>query len=285
MTDVKIPIKAIVEKMEKVYDCTYEFDEKNLIRRYFIACLNLGYISPDQLADAVAKFAKKVKRFEFTLPKRKGLEYYEITDNAINVFAGLKQFDVELYDKTIFNAISEAVLGFDDEFSCVSNAISEMMAEKLFNMDVNGSRIIMPKSEQYMVGSQKLDLRAGYERHKLTLNLLKQLFICKDINENKLLHDMLNGSFDVEWSKILADKQIKVLLQMLEAIGLMDKKACLSHIVNPKEIEYIEKYQTLINNMFTQLDQNYFAFCALITTDDLRCECMKKFSPEEQGDM
>ena len=72
---------------------------------------------------------------------------------------------------------------------------------------------------------------------------------------------------------------------MLEAIGLMDKKACLSHIVNPKEIEYIEKYQTLINNMFTQLDQNYFAFCALITTDDLRCECMKKFSPEEQGDM
>ncbi len=281
MTDVKIPIKAIVEKMAKMYDCIYEFDEMNLIRRYFIACLNLGYIAPEQLADAVAKLAKKVKRFEFTMPKRKGLEYYMIADNTIYVLTGLKQYDAELYDMTIFKAISEAVLGFDEDFACVSNALLEMMAEKVFNMDVNGSRIIMPRTAQYEIGEQKLDLRAGYERYNLTLNLLKQLFICKEINENRLIHDILNGSFDEEWGKILADKQVKFLLQILEVISLMDKKRCISKTVNSKELEYIEKYQTIINDMFTELNQNYFAFCALITSDDLRTSCMKKFDTDD----
>ncbi len=280
MTDVKIPIKAIVEQMEKTYNCEYEFDEMSLIRRYFIACLNMGYIAPEQLADAVARLAKKVKRFEFTMSKRQGLEYYMIANNTIYVPDGLKQHDAELYDKTIFKAISEAVLGFDEDFACVSNALSEMMAEKIFNMDVNGSRIIMPRTEQYVIGEQKLDLRAGYERYNLTLNLLKQLFICKDINENKLIHDILNGSFDEEWGKILANKQVKFLVQMLEAISLMDKKRCISKAVNPKELEYIEKYQIIINDMFKKLDQNYFAFCALITSDDLRATCMRKVENE-----
>ncbi len=280
MTDVKIPIKAIVEQMEKTYNCEYEFDEMNLIRRYFIACLNLGYIAPNQLADAVSKLAKKIKKVEFTLPKRNGFEYYKIIGDTIYVLINLKQHDVELYDKTIFKAISEAVLGFDEDFACVSNALSEMMAEKIFNMDVNGSRIIMPRTEQYVIGEQKLDLRAGYERYNLTLNLLKQLFICKDINENKLIHDILNGSFDEEWGKLLADKQVKFLVQMLEAISLMDKKRCISKTVNPKELEYIEKYQIIINDMFTELDQNYFAFCALITFDELRRKCMEKFEIE-----
>ena len=56
MTDVKIPIKAIVEQMEETYNCTYEFDEMNLIRRYFIASLNMGYIAPNQLALFLLKY-------------------------------------------------------------------------------------------------------------------------------------------------------------------------------------------------------------------------------------
>lgn len=281
MTDIKIPIKAIVEKMGEVYDCIYEFDEMSIIRRYFIACLNLGYISPEQLADAVVKLAQRVKRIELTLSKRNGLECYKIVDNTIYVLAGLKQYDAKLYDKTIFKAISEAILGFDDNFACVSNALSEMMAEKIFNMDVNGSRIIMPRTEHYMVGEQKLDLRAGYERYNLTLNLLKQLFICREINENRLIHDILNGSFDEEWGKILADKQVELLLQMLEAISLMDLKCQIKNDVNPKALEYIEKYQVIINDMFTEISQDYFAFCALITTDELRGKCMSKFHSDE----
>lgn len=208
-----------------------------------------------------------------------------IADNTIYVLNGLKQYDAELYDKTIFKAISEAILCFDDEFDCISNAFLEMMAEKIFNMDVNGSRIIMPRTEHYVVGEQILDLRVGYERYTLTLNLLKQLFICKEINENRLIHDIVNGSFDEEWSELLSDSQVKFLFQMLEAISLMEKKRCISNAVNPKEFEYIEKYQTIINEMFTELDHNYFAFCALITTDDLRSKCMSKFNTEGQSEM
>ncbi len=190
-----------------------------------------------------------------------------IADNTIYVLNGLKQYDAELYDKTIFKAISEAILGFDDEFDCISNAFLEMMAEKIFNMDVNGSRIIMPRTEHYVVGEQILDLRVGYERYTLTLNLI------------------VNGSFDEEWSELLSDSQVKFLFQMLEAISLMEKKRCISNAVNPKEFEYIEKYQTIINEMFTELDHNYFAFCALITTDDLRSKCMSKFNTEGQSEM
>ena len=47
--------------------------------------------------------------------------------------------------------------------------------------------------------------------------------------------------------------------------------------VNPSEMVLLEKYQIIINDMFTKVDQNYFAFCALITTDELREKCMKKF--------
>lgn len=72
---------------------------------------------------------------------------------------------------------------------------------------------------------------------------------------------------------------------MLEAISLRDKKRCISKVVNPKEFKYIEKYQTIINDMFTERNQNYFASCALITTDDLRSKCMSEFNPEGQGDM
>ena len=46
---------------------------------------------------------------------------------------------------------------------------------------------------------------------------------------------------------------------------------------NPNEKALLDKYQIIINDMFVNMDQNYFAFCALVTTDDLRQQLMKKF--------
>lgn len=285
MNIVKIPMKTIVEKLLEYYDCEYEVYEVNLISRYFIACLNLGYAVPEDLEYVVSKLAKKVKKIEHSLSERNGLEYYKLDGDTLYVPDYLILYDNELYDKTIFKAITEAVLGFDDELACVSNAFLEIMAEKVFNMDVNDSRIIMPKTERYIVGDEVLTLRAGYENHKLTINLLKQLFICKNINENLLFRNMLSGSFKEEWEKLLEDKQVKSLLKMLNTIALMDMERCITEVVNQRELEYIETYQMLINNMFTQLNHNYLAFSALITTNDLRNKCVRKFNHNEPSDM
>lgn len=37
----------------------------------------------------------------------------------------------------------------------------------------------------------------------------------------------------------------------------------------------IDKYQMLINSNFKKIDQNYFTFCALITTDSCRQKLME----------
>ena len=47
--DIKIPIKAIVEQAMIKNGAKYDEDEFNLLRKYFIACLNLGYLEPKDL--------------------------------------------------------------------------------------------------------------------------------------------------------------------------------------------------------------------------------------------
>lgn len=281
MTDIKIPIKSLLENLETKYNCIYEWDEECLIRRFFIGCLNMGYIEPETLADAVCKVTKTIKKIDFGLNKKNGLECYKIYEDTLFLLSGLKELDEEMYEKTVFKALSEVVLGINDKDGYISNVFSEMLAEKIYNMDVNGSRIIMPKTDYYKIDNGvTLELRAGYERYNLIINLLKQIFIAQDINENRILSNMIKGSYDAEMDKILSDKQIRFLFEMLEAIAIMDKKRIIQNVTNPKEIEYIVKYQKLVNNLFEKENQNYFAFCALITFENLRMTCMKKFDPD-----
>lgn len=277
MTDIKIPIKEIIEKFENRYDCHYEWDEKCLARRFFIACLNLRYIMPDELEGVVSKFAKKIKKIDFSLSEKNGLEYYKIAGNTLFGYAGLKEYDEKLYEKTVFKAISEAIIGIDEDNVGISNAFSEMLSKRVYNMDVNGERVLLPLTETYKVGDASLELRTGYERYNLVINLLKQLCIAKEISEQIILIKMIKGDFKEEISKVFFDTQSKLLLKMLEAIALMDEKRIITGDVNSKEIEYIVRYQKMVNDLFEEADQGYFAFCALITSSDLRRACMEKF--------
>ena len=59
--DIKIPIKSIVEDAVLKNGAKYEEDEFNLLRKYFIACLNLGYLKPSDLVLMVNKFVSKIK--------------------------------------------------------------------------------------------------------------------------------------------------------------------------------------------------------------------------------
>ena len=146
-------------------------------------------------------------------------------------------------------------------------------------MDVNGSRIVMPKTDkETLYNNVGIEIRAGYINYNLIISLLKQLFMCKGLNENRIIHDMYFESYDTVINKYLGnDSNTNLILQVLDNLTIMYINRKVMSNPNPKEKEMLDKYQIIINDSFTKMDQNYFAFCALITTDELRQKCMKKF--------
>ena len=53
---------------------------------------------------------------------------------------------------------------------------------------------------------------------------------------------------------------------------------------NPSLNKLIEKYQIIVNDFFKNKDVEYFAFLALVTTDELREKLAKTINNNESGD-
>ena len=275
--DIKIPIKAIVEEAMISNGAKYSEDEFNLLRKYFIACLNLGYMQPKDLKDMVYKFARKIKLIVLNYNNVNKMDYYMISNGILYISGALKDNNFAFYQVNFYKATTEVVFGTNDTHIGLSNAICNMVAEKIYNMDTNGSRIIMPQTSTENIGDNKIEIRSGYSNYNLIISLLKQLFICKGINENNVIRDMYFNGYDNVVNTIITDNSVKLLIDVLDKLCIMYIRRIVLKEVNPSEMVLLEKYQIIINDMFTKVDQNYFAFCALITTDELREKCMKKF--------
>lgn len=278
--DIKIPIKAIVEQAMQQNGARYEEDEFNLLRKYFIACLNLGYLEPKDLVPMVNKFAQVIKLIVLNYNNVNKMDYYMINGNVLYISGALKDNNDAFYQINFYKAVSEVVLRANDKHVGMSSAICEMVAEKIYNMDVNSSRIIMPKTVEEQIGNDKIQIRAGYMNYNLVISLAKQLFISRGINENKVINKMFFDGFDPVLNDTFNDNNTLLLLDVLDKICIMYMNRLVRGMVNPSEKSLIDKYQIIINDTFVKLDQNYFAFCALITTDDLRKKCMEKLSKE-----
>lgn len=278
--DIKIPIKAIVEQAMQQNGARYEEDEFNLLRKYFIACLNLGYLEPKDLVPMVNKFAQVIKLIVLNYNNVNKMDYYMINGNVLYISGALKDNNDTFYQINFYKAVSEVVLRANDKHVGMSSAICEMVAEKIYNMDVNSSRIIMPKTVEEQIGNDKIQIRAGYMNYNLVISLAKQLFISRGINENKVINKMFFDGFDPVLNDTFNDNNTLLLLDVLDKICIMYMNRLVRGMVNPSEKSLIDKYQIIINDTFVKLDQNYFAFCALITTDDLRKKCMEKLSKE-----
>ncbi len=278
--DIKIPIKAIVEQAMQQNGARYEEDEFNLLRKYFIACLNLGYLEPKDLVPMVNKFAQVIKLIVLNYNNVNKMDYYMINGNVLYISGALKDNNDTFYQINFYKAVSEVVLRANDKHVGMSSAICEMVAEKIYNMDVNSSRIIMPKTVEEQIGNDKIQIRAGYMNYNLVISLAKQLFISRGINENKVINKMFFDGFDPVLNDTFNDNNTILLLDVLDKICIMYMNRLVRGMINPSEKSLIDKYQIIINDTFVKLDQNYFAFCALITTDDLRKKCMGKLSKE-----
>lgn len=280
--DIKIPIKAIVEQAMTSNGARYEEDEFNLLRKYFIACLNLGYMEPKDLVPMVNKFASKIKIIVLNYNNVNKMDYYMISNGVLYINERLKENNPMFYEINFYKAVTETIFNANDNHIGISNALCNMAAEKIYNMDTNGSRIIMPKTTEEVIGNKKIQIRAGYVNYNLIISLLKQLFICKGINENKVLHDMYFNGYESVLNRVLTDNNSKLLLDVLDKLCILYIKRKVMNETNPSESVLLDKYQIILNDLFTKIDQNYFAFCALITTDELREKCMKKFEKDFQ---
>ena len=275
--DIKIPIKAIVEHAMNSNGARYEEDEFNLLRKYFIACLNLGYMEPKDLVPMVNKFAVKIKLIVLNYNNINKMDYYVINHGVLYINGTLKDENPMFYEINFYKAVTETIFDANDAHIGISNALCNMAAEKIYNMDTNGSRIIMPRTTNETILSTQIQIRAGYNNYNLIISLLKQLFICKGINENRVLHDMYFEGYSKILNEILNDDNSKLLLDVLDKLCIMYIQRRVMNKPNPNEKALLDKYQIIINDMFVNMDQNYFAFCALVTTDDLRQQLMKKF--------
>lgn len=276
--DIKIPIKSIVEQAMNQNGARYEEDEFNLLRKYFIACLNLGYLEPKDLVSMVNKFASKIKIIVLNYNNVNKMDYYVINQAVLYISGTLKDNNSSFYEINFYKAVSEVILNANDKHVGMSSAICEMMAEKIHNMDVNGSRIIMPRTDEEQIGSEKIQIRAGYMNYNLIISLAKQLFISMNINENKVINRMLFEGFDNVLNELFKDNNSRLLLDVLDKLCLIYINRKVRGEINPSEKILLDKYQIMINDSFKKIDQNYFAFCALITTDELRKKCMSKLN-------
>ena len=276
--DIKIPIKSIVEQAMNQNGARYEEDEFNLLRKYFIACLNLGYLEPKDLVPMVNKFASKIKIIVLNYNNVNKIDYYVINQAVLYISGTLKDNNSSFYEINFYKAVSEVILNANDKHVGMSSAICEMMAEKIHNMDVNGSRIIMPRTDEEQIGSEKIQIRAGYMNYNLIISLAKQLFISMNINENKVINRMLFEGFDNVLNELFKDNNSRLLLDVLDKLCLIYINRKVRGEINPSEKILLDKYQIMINDSFKKIDQNYFAFCALITTDELRKKCMSKLN-------
>lgn len=276
--DIKIPIKAIVEQAMVQNGCKYEEDEFNLLRKYFIACLNLGFLVPDDLTLMMNKFASKVKLIVLNYNNINRMDYYLLNACVLYISGGLKDKNFMFYQINFYKAVTEVIFDAENSHIGLSSAICNMVAEKVYNMDVNESRIIMPRLSEEKINNDIIKIRAGYYNYNLTISLAKQLFISLGINENKLIKDMYFNGFDKVINENIKDSNSKLLIEVLDKLTIMYINRRVMNDVNPGEKSLLDKYQIMLNETFTKVDQNYLAFCALITTDELRSKLMKKFN-------
>ena len=275
--EIKIPIKAIVEQAMNLNGAKYDEDEFNLLRKYFIACLNLGYMEPKDLVLMVNKFASKIKFIVLNYNNINKMDYYIINEGVLYISGALKDNNPMFYEINFYKAVTETIFNCDDKHIGISNALCEMVAEQIYNMDVNEIRIILPGSDEEIIIDKKIKIRTGYVNYNLIISLLKQLFISMNINEINVIRGMYFQGYDKIINDLFKDNNLLLLIDVLDKITIMYINRKVNENPNPNEKSLIDKYQIIINESFNKIDQNYLAFCALITTDELRKKCMSKF--------
>lgn len=277
--NIKIPIKSIVEKSMVENNAEYDDFHRILLRKYFIALLNIGYLEPEDLKTMMDKFSKKIKLISLELnTDRNNLDFYMISDCKIYTYMDENDLQEEKYIISFYKAITEVIFNCESsENASLSNALCNIVAEKVNRMDNDNSKIILPYTVYENIGNKKIQIRAGYSNYNLLISLVKQLLIARGLNENSIIMKAFEQGYDNAVKELKSDTQVNLLLELLDMLFVMQMNRLVYNQTDEREKELMDQYQKVIHSMFKEQNHHYFAFIALLTDDLLRKYCLKSF--------
>ena len=274
--DIQIPIKGIVERAAKKHDCVFNFYDMLYIRKFFIACLNYGYLEPEDLEQKCDVLCSRLKAF---VPSSKENlspinPFYKIDNGVLYIASNSRYASEDYITIAYFKAFMQALLGWDGKCTSVEETLCSIAAEQLYVMDVDSNRIVMPKSEHEYIADKngnpfQLTLRAGYRQFNYPITMLKMFFVVIDCNENMLIKNMLNSSFNEQFDLVFkSNENMKVLKQFNELFIMYISR--INGKPSTEELEAIKRYSLLLTDIINEVGPNSFAFLALIPDDDIR---------------
>ncbi len=307
--DVLVPIKSTILNFMEKYNVSYGELSITLLRKYYIALLNLGYIDLEDLSDMVEKFVSKIDKIEYcsiaptiygggveidgktmfiSTDLSNGMtdENYEqlqlMEDNGIfdeDEFDSDDEIDFEKarFEIEFYKAVTSVIIDSNkSNLKGLSYIICEMIAEKVWFMDEKGTLIIMPRAIPETINDTTITTRTGYLRCNLPISLFKQFCIAYEINDNIFFNKMFYSSFK-EILEEVCNGEMKVFLFMLDKHFDMYAMRTINNAPVDSELSLVETFQTQLCKKMNKSTKGYPAFFSFVTTDDLRKNLQKDF--------
>ena len=128
--DIQIPIKGIVERAAKKHGCVFDFYDMLYIRKFFIACLNYGYLEPEDLEQKCDVFCSRLK--EFVPSTKENLSpinpLYKIDNGVLYIASDSRDTSEDYITIAYFKAFMQALLGWDEKCTSVEETLCSIAA-------------------------------------------------------------------------------------------------------------------------------------------------------------
>lgn len=275
MEDIKVPIKDLLANATLKHQNNYPENEFNLLRRYFISCLNMGYIMPAELPTMVDKFCGLVKNITLNLTSKNGLDCYLYNEGNLSLIGNLKFVDEQLYDLSFFKAVSDIFITNAGKVPIIGKIISQLVATRIYIMDIELSRNVKLNKKNIQIADKTHVVTTETNEYELQIVLLEQFILAKNISVHAFIRNFYYKDYEYINKIIDSNEKDRLVMQVLKQIDILETLRKLGN----KEKEateniLIDKYQLLIGSLFETKGQNYLEFLSIVTTDDLRKKCI-----------
>lgn len=308
--DVLVPIKStIIDIMEK-YDASYGELSIKLLRKYYIALLNLGYIDLEDLSNMVEKFVSKIDSIEYCHLNPTiyggGVEIADrtmfistdltngMTDESFEQLQFMQDEDEKLFDEFDIDFDDEMDTGDDidaDEarfeiefYKAVTSVIIDSYESKLNGFsyivcDMIAQKVWFLDEMNTLIIMPKAttetvnDTIITTRTGYLRCNLPISLFKQFCFAYEIKENKLFKKMFYSSFQEALdefCNGEMKVFLFMLDKCFDMYALRTIKNDPIESELSLIEAFQIQLGKKLNKSNNGYFAFFSLLTTDELK---------------
>lgn len=280
--DIKIPIKSILEICCKLNNSSFDEYDFILLRKFFIALLNLNVLSPNNLPDIVERFTKQIhsinvieatscedlitKEFDVKLWKMKN---YIIIEKCIYINEALLVND-ENYEITLYKAVSEVVLQIPHYNMLFSNLLSNILGEHVYHIDNYSSKVIPQKTHIETINGKQIKTRTGYTGFELPTILFEQFLCVYEINIFDVLKTAIEKDISMVYRKLFRDRDgMRFTSRIFNAFDRYCERVVSGRLCET-ELNDIQILQIDMAKKFRHNSIWFKRFCSLSTIEELR---------------